>query len=134
MIDYFERTLRLTDLEVWSIRIQCVYYSLVIIDERRQATIEELDIPEYFKVEEEQRTNYISTSIYSESDVQDEHIEPLANFAKQLTEHLALAHCDVITKFYTECPEIAIDRLLIDKYGYKLADISLEKLWHLNQD
>lgn len=134
MIDYFERTLRLTDLEVWTIRIQRVHYSLVIIDERRQATIEELDIPEYFKVEEEQRTNYISTSIYSESDVQDEHIEPLADFAKQLTEHLALAHCDVITKFYTERPEIAIDRLLIDKYGHKLADIPLEKLWHLNQE
>ena len=134
LIDYFERTLRLTDLEVWTIRIQRVHYSLVIIDERRQATIEELDIPEFFMFEEEQRTNYISTSIYSESEVQDGHIEPLADLAKQLTEHLALAHCDVITKFYTEQPEIAIDRLLVDKYGYQLADISLEKLWHLNQD
>ena len=84
--------------------------------------------------EEELRTNYISTSIYSESEVQHEHIEALADFAKQMTEHLALAHCDVITKFYTERPEIAIDRLLNDKYGYKLDDISLGKLWHLNQD
>lgn len=134
MIDYFERTLRLTDLEVWTIRIHRVYYCLVIVDERRKATVEELDIPKYFMVEEEQRTNYISTSIYSESDVQDGHIEPLANFAKQLTEHLALAHCHVITKFYTERPEIAIDRLLVNKYGYKLDDISLEKLWHFNQE
>lgn len=134
LIDYFERTLRLTDLEVWTIRIQRVYYSLVIIDERRQATVEELDIADFYIDEDEQRTNYVSVSIFSANGVQVKHIEPLANFAKQLTEHLALAHCDVITKFYTECPEIAIDRLLIDKYGYKLADISLEKLWHLNQD
>ncbi|MGE7840189.1 hypothetical protein ACQKNX_05290 [Lysinibacillus sp. NPDC093712] len=134
MIDYFERTLRLTDLEVWTIRIQRVHYSLVIVDERRKVAVEELDIADFIIYEDEQRTNYVSVSIYSESDVQDGHIEPLADLAKQLTEHLALAHCDVITKFYTEQPEIAIDRLLIEKYGYKLADISLEKLWHLNQD
>ena len=134
MIDYFERTLRLTDLEVWTIRIQQVHYSLVIVDERRKATVEELEIADFIMDEDEQRTNYVSVSVYSESDVQDGHIEPLAELAKQLTEHLALAHCDVITRFYTEQPEIAIDRLLVDKYGYQLADISLEKLWHLNQD
>ncbi|UED82438.1 hypothetical protein FH508_0011210 [Lysinibacillus sp. CD3-6] len=134
MIDYFERTLRLTDLEVWTIRIQRVHYSLVIVDERRKATVEELEIADFIMDEDEQRTNYVSVSVYSESDVQDGHIEPLAELAKQLTEHLALAHCDVITKFYTEQPEIAIDRLLVDKYGYQLADISLEKLWHLTQD
>ena len=134
MIDYFERTLRLTDLEVWTIRIQRVYYSLVIIDERRQATIEELDIADFYIDEEELRTNYVSVSIFSENSVQVKHIEPLANFAKKLTEHLALAHCHVITKFYTERPEIAIDRLLVNKYGYKLDDISLEKLRHFNQE
>jgi len=104
------------------------------VDERRKATVEELEIADFIMDEDEQRTNYVSVSVYSESDVQDGHIEPLAELAKQLTEHLALAHCDVITKFYTEQPEIAIDRLLVDKYGYQLADISLEKLWHLNQD
>jgi hypothetical protein len=134
LIDYFERTLRLTDLEVWTIRIHHVHYSLVIVDERRKATVEELDIPDFFIDEDAQRTNYVSVSIFSENNVQDEHIEPLADFAKQLTEHLALAHCDVLTKFYTEQPEIAIDRLLVEKYGYKLANISLEKLWHFNQE
>ncbi|MFJ7406078.1 MULTISPECIES: hypothetical protein [unclassified Lysinibacillus] len=134
MIDYFERTLRLTDLEVWTIRIQRVLYSLIIVDERRKATVEELDTADFIIDEDDLRTNYVSVSIFSENNVQDGHIEPLADLAKQLTEHLALAHCDVITKFYTEQPEIAIDRLLVEKYGYKLADISLEKLWHLNQD
>ncbi|WP_409369391.1 hypothetical protein [Lysinibacillus sp. 38-6] len=134
MIDYFERTLRLTDLEVWTILIQRVHYSLVIMDERRQATVKEFDIADFYIDEEELRTNYVSVSIFSVNGVQVKHIEPLADFAKQMTEHLALAHCDVITKFYTERPEIAVDRLLIDKYGHKLADIPLEKLWNLNQD
>ncbi|MFJ5788550.1 hypothetical protein ACIP9G_00540 [Lysinibacillus sp. NPDC093197] len=134
MIDYFERTLRLTDLEAWTIRIQRVHYSLVIVDERRKAAVEELDTADFIIDEDELRTNYVSVSIFSEKNVQDEYIEPLADLAKQLTEHLVLAHCDVITKFYIEQPEIAIDRLLVEKYGYKLADISLEKLWHLNQD
>ncbi len=134
LIDYFERTLRLTDLEVWTILIQRVHYSLVIMDERRQATVKEFDIADFYIDEEELRTNYVSVSIFSVNGVQVKHIEPLADFAKQMTEHLALAHCDVITKFYTERPEIAVDRLLIDKYGHKLADIPLEKLWNLNQD
>ncbi|MFJ7647238.1 hypothetical protein ACIQ1H_06805 [Lysinibacillus sp. NPDC097279] len=134
MIDYFERTLRLTDLEVWTIRIQRVHYSLVIMDERRQATVGELDIADFYIDEDELRTNYVSVSIFSENGVQVKHIEPLANFAKQMTEHLALAHCHVITKFYTERPEIAVDRMLIEKYGYQIEDISLEKLWHLNQE
>ena len=134
MIEYFQRTLRLTDLEVWTVRIHRVHYSMVIVDERRQATVEELAIPACFKYEDEVRTNTVSVSIFSESDVQKKHIELLANFAKQLTEHVAQAHCHVITTFYSEQPEIAIDRLLIDKYGYKLTDISLEKLWHFNQD
>ncbi|MFJ7666682.1 hypothetical protein ACIQXI_06210 [Lysinibacillus sp. NPDC097195] len=93
-----------------------------------------MDIADFYIDEDEQRTNYVSVSIFSENGVQVKHIEPLADFAKQLTEHLALAHCHVITKFFTERPEIAIDRLLIDKYDHKLADIPLEKLWHLNQD
>lgn len=134
MIDYFERTLRLTDLEVWTIRIQRVTYSLVIFDEKRQATVEELGIPDHFMDEDEQRTNFVSTTIFSKRAVQDDHIEALADFAKQMTEHLALAHCHVITKFYTERPKIAINRILIEKYGYQIEDISLEKLWHLNQE
>ncbi|QPQ35845.1 hypothetical protein [Lysinibacillus sp. JNUCC-52] len=82
MIDYFERTLRLTDLEVWTIRIQRVHYSLVIVDERRKATVEELEIADFIMDEDEQRTNFVSVSVYSESDVQDGHIEPLAELAR----------------------------------------------------
>ncbi|AVK84961.1 hypothetical protein C3943_16095 [Lysinibacillus sp. B2A1] len=133
MIDYFERIVRLTDLEVWSIRIEQIRYCLVIEDERRKASIEELDLLDAID-EDAQRTNYISVSIFSEIHVKEEHIEVLDDYSKRFTDHLALAHCNVVVKFYLERPEIAIDRLLFQKYGYKLADIPLEKLWHLNQE
>jgi len=134
MIDYFERIVRLTDLEVWSIRIEQIHYCLVIVDERRKASIEELDLPDAIIDEDAQRTNYVSVSIFSEIRVKEEHIEVLDDYAKRFTDYLALAHCNVVVKFYLERPDIAVDRLLLQKYGYKLADIPLEKLWHLNQE
>lgn len=134
MIDYFERIVRLTDLEIWSIRIEQIHYYLVIMDERRKASIEELDLPDAIIDEDIQRTNYVSVSIFSEISVKEEHIEVLDDYVKRFTDHLALAHCNVVVKFYLEQPEIAVDRLLFQKYGYKLADIPLEKLWHLNQE
>jgi len=134
MIDYFERIVRLTDLEIWSIRIEQIHYYLVIMDERRKASIEELDLPDAIIDEDIQRTNYVSVSIFSEISVKEEHIEVLDDYVKRFTDHLALAHCNVVVKFYLEQPEIAVDRLLFQKYGYKLADIPLEKLWHLYQE
>lgn len=134
MIDYFERIVRLTDLEIWSIRIEQIHYYLVIMDEKRKASIEELDLPDAIIDEDIQRTNYVSVSIFSEISVKEEHIEVLDDYVKRFTDHLALAHCNVVVKFYLEQPEIAVDRLLFQKYGYKLADIPLEKLWHLNQE
>lgn len=134
MIDYFERIVRLTDLEIWSIRIEQIHYYLVIMDERRKASIEELDLPDAIIDEDIQRTNYVSVSIFSEISVKEEHIEVLDDYVKRFTDHLALAHCNVVVKFYLEQPEITVDRLLFQKYGYKLADIPLEKLWHLNQE
>jgi len=134
MIDYFERIVRLTDLEIWSIRIEQIHYCLVIVDERRKASIEELDLPDAIIDEDIQRTNYVSVSIFSEISVKEEHIEVLDDYVKRFTDHLALAHCNVVVKFYLEQPEIAVDRLLLQKYGYKLAEIPLKNLWHLNQE
>ena len=134
MIDYFERIVRLTDLEVWSIRIEQIHYCIVIMDERRKASIEEMELPDAIIDEDAQRTNYVTVSIFSEIGVKEEHIEVLDDYAKRFTNHLALAHCNVVVKFYLERPEIAVDRMLYQKYGYKLADIPLKKLWHLNQE
>lgn len=95
MIDYFERIVRLTDLEIWSIRIEQIHYYLVIVDERRKASIEELDLPDAIIDEDIQRTNYVSVSIFSEISVKEEHIEVLDDYVKRFTDHLALAHCNV---------------------------------------
>lgn len=134
MIDYFARIVRLTDLEIWSIRIEQIHYCLVIVDERRKASIEELDLPDAIIDEDIQRTNFVSVSIFSEISVKEEHIEVLDDYVKRFTDHLALAHCNVVVKFYLEQPEIAVDRLLLQKYGYKLAEIPFKNLWHLNQE
>lgn len=50
-----------------------------------------------------------------------------------LTEHLALAHCDVIIKIYQENPEKAIELMMLTKYGFKKSDIPLDKLLHFNK-
>ncbi|UZM97914.1 hypothetical protein OL548_23745 [Lysinibacillus sp. MHQ-1] len=39
--------------------------------------------------------------VYSEKQVKSEHIELIDQFAKQLTDHVALAHCDIHLTFYT---------------------------------
>ena len=49
-----------------------------------------------------------------------------------LTNHLALVHCEVITKFYQENPEKAIEKMMFMKYGFIESDISLDKLMHFN--
>ena len=51
-----------------------------------------------------------------------------------LTEHLALAHCEVIIKFYQGNPEKAVDLIMLTKYGFKESDISLDKLLNFNQE
>jgi len=51
-----------------------------------------------------------------------------------LTEHLALAHCEVIIKFYQEDPEKAIELIMLTKYGFKESVIPLDKLLHFHQE
>ena len=134
MVDYFERKIRLKDFEVWDVRIGKQQYFLVIIDEFRSATFEDYDMPELIYEEDDQRVNYVSASYYSKEPLIDEHREILGEFARMLTEHLALAHCEVIIKMYQEIPEEAINRIMLTKYGFKESDILLEKLWHFNQE
>ncbi|QUG41761.1 hypothetical protein KD050_00185 [Psychrobacillus sp. INOP01] len=134
MIDYFERKIRLKDFEVWNVRIGKQHYPLVILDEFRPATFEDFEMPKLIYEEDNQRVNYVSATYYSKEPIKDEHREILGEFARMLTEHLALAHCEVIIKMYQENPEQAIDRIMLTKYGFKESDIPLEKLWHLNQE
>jgi len=91
-------------------------------------------MPDLIYEEDDQRANYVSTTYFSEEPVKDEHIEILGAFARMLTDHLALAHCEVITKFYQENPQKAIERIMLMKYGFIESDIPLDKLWHFNQE
>lgn len=134
MVDYFERRIRLKDFEVWDVKVYGQKYTLAILDELRPATIDDFEIPDLIYEEDNQRANYVSTTYFSEKPVKDEHIEILGAFARMLTDHLALAHCEVITKFYQENPQKAIERIMLMKYGFIESDIPLDKLWHFNQE
>ena len=134
LIDYFERKIRFRDFEVWGVRIGNQHYTLAIIDEFRPATLDDFDTPELIYEEDDQRANYVSATYFSEEPVQDEHKEILGQFVRMLTDHLALAHCEVLIKFYQEHRERAIERIMLSKYGYKEADIPLDKLLHFVQE
>lgn len=134
MIEYFERQVRFKDFEVWDVQIGGQSYMLAIADEFRAATLEDFEMPDLIYEEDDHRANYVSTTYFSEKPMKDEHREPLGEFARMLTNHLALAHCEVITKFYQENREKAIEHLMSTKYGYTKTDIPLVKLRHLNQD
>jgi len=134
LIDYFERKIRLRDFEVWDIRISDQHYTLAILDEFRPATLDDFENPSLIYEEDDQRANYVSATYFSDESVKDEHREILGEFARMLTEHLALAHCEVIIKFYQENPEKAVELIMLTKYGFKESDIPLDKLLHFNQE
>ena len=134
MIDYFERKIRLRDFEVWDVQIGGQHYTLAILDEFRPATIDDFETPDLIYEEDDQRENFVSTTYFSNEPIKNKHIEILREFAEMLTDHLALAHCEVITKFYQENPEKAVERIMLTKYGFTESDIPLAKLWHLNQE
>ncbi|MEK4093266.1 hypothetical protein [Viridibacillus sp. FSL H8-0110] len=134
MIDYFERKIRLRDFEVWDVQIGGQHYAFAILDEFRPATLDDFEIPDLIYEEDDQRVNYVSTTYFSDKPVKDEHREILGEFARMLTEHLALSHCEVIIKIYQENPEKAIERMMITKYGFKESDMPLDKLMHFNQE
>lgn len=134
MVDYFERRIRLKDFEVWDVKVYGQKYTLAILDELRPATIDDFEIPDLIYEEDDQRANYVSATYFSEEPIKDEHREILSEFAEMLTDHLALAHCEVIMKFYQENPQKAIERIMLMKYGFIESDIPLDKLWHFNQE
>lgn len=132
-IDFFERKARLKDLEVWEVRCGSSCYQLVIRDEQRIPEPADLDSPDSL-MEEEARRNVIKAIAYSETQVEESHIEPLDIFVKQLTDHVALAHCDVVLTFQVDGAGWSFEQVLQEDYGVDFEAIPLERLWHLNQD
>ena len=134
-MDYFERILRFKDLEVWDVRFGNDIYRMFISDENRQAAADDLDSPSGFDIDEDDlRRNLITVKVYSQNRVRDEHVKPLDQFAKQLTDHVALAHCHVIVTFYIDVIEDVLDRLVMEKFNMQYDEIPLRQMWHLNQN
>lgn len=135
MIDYFERILRFKDMEVWDVKFGKDVYRLFIVDENRASEIKDLNLsPNDIFFEDDLRENLITVSVYSKHPVKKEHIEPIDQFTKQLTDHVALAHCDVVVTFYTGIVENIFKTSLQEKYNLDFDKIPLQKLLHLNQD
>ncbi|MEK4405948.1 hypothetical protein MKZ26_16465 [Sporosarcina sp. FSL K6-6792] len=133
IIEYFERKLRLTNLEVWDIQCEEEIYRMFILDENRLPKSTDLNLPTN-TVEEDLRKNLITVSIYSNDPVKDEHIECLDQFAKKLTDHVALGHCHVVVNFYTGVIDEIFERFLKEKFNLEYEKIPLMQLWHLNQN
>lgn len=111
-------------MEVWDIWFDKDIYRLFIVDENRASEIRDLNLPPNARVfEEDLRENLITVKVYSEKQVKSEHIELIDQFAKQLTDHVALAHCDIHLTFYTG----KINDDIFEK-------IPLKHLLHFNQD
>lgn len=133
MINYFERKLRFTDLEVWDIQCGEDIYRMFISDEKRSPKTTDLNLPSN-STEVDLRENLIIVSVYSNIQIKDEHIEYIDQFMKQLTDHVALAHCDVVLSFYTGVIDDIFNQFLKEKTNLKYEDIPLKQLWHLNQN
>lgn len=134
MIDYFERKLRFKDLEVWDIQCGKDIYRMFVLDENRLPELADLNLPINTSVEEDLRKNLITVSVYSNTPVKDEHIEDIDQFAKQLTDHVALAYCYVIVSFYTGQIDDVFEQFLKEKNNVEYEKIPLMQLWHLNQN
>ncbi|MDW0109410.1 hypothetical protein [Sporosarcina aquimarina] len=133
MINYFERKLRFTDLEVWDIQFGEDIYRMFISDERRSTEITDLNLPSN-SVDVDLRENLIVVSVYSSVQVKDEHIESIDQFMKQITDHVALAHCDVVLSFYTDSIDDIFEQVIKEKTCTMYEEIPLNKLCHLNQN
>lgn len=134
MIDYFERKLRCKDTEVWDVRFGEDLYRMFIVDENRTPTVEDLRLPDSVETEEDLRANLITVRIYSDLSIKEEHIEHLDQFAKQLTDHVALAYCHVVVTFYTDEIDDVFDCFIKEQFNLEYDKIPMRQLWHLNQD
>ncbi|MEK4714093.1 hypothetical protein H7992_08110 [Sporosarcina sp. resist] len=94
------------------VRVSGQHYSLAILDEVRPATFDDFEIPYLIYEEDDQRANYFSATYFSDESVKDGHRKILGEFARMLTEHLALANCEVIIKFYQENPVMLTTKTL----------------------
>lgn len=133
MLNCFQRVLRFKELEVWDMTLDKDIYRIILVDENRATTQQDYPSP-YPDIEEDFRENLITVRVFSKNNIKDEHIEPLDQFAKQLTDHLALARCHVFVSFETQDIDNALNNTLKEKLSFEYGNIPLEKFINLNQD
>lgn len=137
IIDNFDRVFRFKDIEIWDIEIDSITYRMFIFDENRPSRKEDFELNDYEAdelVEDILRENLVTIKVYSNTPVRENHIYDLDQFSKSVTNHLALAHCNVVISFYVESIELALKRVLFEKENITEDELPLNRLWHLNQD
>lgn len=135
LVDYFEQKLRLTDIEVWQVRVDQQRYVLILLDENRPATLTVFDIPGLIYEEDDRRANVVTATYYSKHMINEEHRVKLAEFAGMVTDHLALAHCEVIIKLVQEDHKEALEQIMNDSRVGRCIKLGKRRLyeWLLNQ-
>ena len=137
IIDNFDRVFRFKDIEIWDVEIDSITYRMFIFDENRPSRKEDFELNDYEAdelVEDILRGNLVTIKVYSNTPVRENHIYDLDQFSKSVTNHLALAHCNVVISFYVESIELALKRVLFEKENSTEDELPLNRLWHLNQD
>ena len=137
IIDNFNRVFRFKDIDIWDIEIDRITYRMFIFDENRPSRQDDFDLGDYEDNdfwEDVLRKNLVTVKVYSDIPVKENHIYDLDQFSKSITNHLALAHCNVIISFYVESIELALSRVLFEKENITEDELPLDRLWHLTQD
>lgn len=135
IVEYFERKFRFTHVEVWDVRVKGQIYRLVLKDEKRKTTFDDLRYPPNFKKDpDDLRDNFVKVDVYSEKLILEATIKTcLSEFAEQCTDHIALAHCNIVVEFYVFPNLDEVELLLNERYGIDINAIPLRRLQHLNQ-
>jgi len=130
----FQRVIRLKNVEAWDVTVTDQTCRIVIVDERRPST--DADFPWLEDgIGEEKRNNHISIYIFHSKELLTSEKTILYQVAEHLTDHVALAHCNVTVLFQLEAEyDGVLDRILTSK-GYSSSDITaLEKFFYFSQD
>lgn len=130
----FQRVLRLKNVDAWDVTVTDQTCRIVIADERRPSI--DADFPWLEDgIGEESRKNHITVYVFYTSDLLEDERTILYQVAEHLTDHVALAHCNVTVLFQPEAEyDLALERILTSK-GYLSADVTaLEKFFYFSQD
>lgn len=102
---------------------------MFIFDENRPSRQDDFDLGDYEDNdfwEDVLRKNLVIVKVYSDIPVKENHIYDLDQFSKSVTNHLALAHCNVIISFYVESIELALSRVLFEKENITEDELPLD--------